>query len=103
MGLSVRVKSVREHPERSDGRRVLVDRLWPRGVSKGEAALDGWERELAPSDALRRWFGHDPERAGLYVVPAGAWVCASLSSHSLRAACSSRAARLGFTRCISRK
>jgi uncharacterized protein YeaO (DUF488 family) len=41
---------------------VLVDRLWPRGVSKAKLRLDAWEKELAPSDALRKWFGHDPER-----------------------------------------
>jgi uncharacterized protein YeaO (DUF488 family) len=45
-----------------DGYRVLVDRLWPRGVSKEEAHLDEWARELAPSPELRRWFGHDPAR-----------------------------------------
>ena len=49
-------------PERSDGRRILVDRLWPRGVSKAEADLDEWIKEIAPSAELRTWFGHDPER-----------------------------------------
>lgn len=43
------------------GRRVLVDRIWPRGISKDEAALDDWLKEVAPSTALRKWFGHDPE------------------------------------------
>jgi uncharacterized protein YeaO (DUF488 family) len=46
----------------NDGRRILVDRLWPRGVSKAEADIDEWVRELAPSTALRKWFGHDPAR-----------------------------------------
>jgi uncharacterized protein YeaO (DUF488 family) len=46
----------------SDGYRVLLDRLWPRGVTKDELALDLWAKELAPSDELRRWFGHDPRR-----------------------------------------
>lgn len=45
-----------------DGRRVLVDRLWPRGVSKARAALDSWEKAVAPSTELRKWFGHDPAR-----------------------------------------
>lgn len=45
-----------------DGKRFLVDRLWPRGVKKESLALAGWLKEIAPSDALRRWFGHDPER-----------------------------------------
>ncbi|NLF29564.1 MAG: DUF488 family protein, partial [Planctomycetes bacterium] len=49
-------------PARTDGCRVLVDRLWPRGVAKAEAKVDVWAKELAPSDELRRWFGHDPER-----------------------------------------
>lgn len=49
-------------PAASDGRRVLVDRIWPRGVSKNELRLDAWLKELAPSAALRKWFGHDPAR-----------------------------------------
>ena len=53
---------VYEPPSAEDGTRVLVDRLWPRGVSKEAAGIDEWARDLAPSDALRRWFGHDPAR-----------------------------------------
>ena len=60
--MAVRMKRAYEPPERSDGYRVLIDRLWPRGVRKEEARLDEWARELAPSSELRRWFGHDPER-----------------------------------------
>jgi uncharacterized protein YeaO (DUF488 family) len=56
----VRIKRIYDEPERSDGLRVLVDRVWPRGVKKGEAALNDWLRELAPSTGLRKWFGHDP-------------------------------------------
>lgn len=56
------IKRVYDEPGRSDGVRVLVDRLWPRGVSKDEAALDAWIKGLAPSDGLRKWFGHDPAR-----------------------------------------
>ncbi len=48
--------------EPSDGKRILVDRLWPRGVSKEEAALDDWMKDIAPSTELREWFGHDPSR-----------------------------------------
>jgi uncharacterized protein YeaO (DUF488 family) len=55
-GKRVTVKRVYEKPARSDGYRVLVDRLWPRGVSKSRAALDAWLRDLAPSDELRHWF-----------------------------------------------
>ncbi len=58
----VRVKRVYEAPEEGDGERVLVDRMWPRGVSKEAAAVVWWARELAPSSELRRWFGHDPAR-----------------------------------------
>ena len=48
--------------EQSDGYRVLIDRLWPRGVSKAKAHLDAWEKEIAPSRELREWYGHDPAR-----------------------------------------
>ena len=60
--MDVRVKRVYEPAADDDGHRVLVDRLWPRGVSRERAGIDGWERELAPSTELRRWFGHDPTR-----------------------------------------
>ena len=60
--MEVRLKRAYEPPAASDGYRVLVDRLWPRGVRREEARLDEWARELAPSVELRRWFGHDPER-----------------------------------------
>lgn len=58
----VRLKRAYEAPEASDGHRVLVERLWPRGLRKEDAHLDRWLKELAPSDALRKWFGHDPAR-----------------------------------------
>lgn len=58
----VRVRRVYEPPDPQDGFRVLVDRLWPRGLRKDAARVDLWARELAPSDGLRRWFGHDPSR-----------------------------------------
>jgi uncharacterized protein YeaO (DUF488 family) len=59
-----KIKRVYEAPESGDGYRVLVDRLWPRGVSKEKAHVDSWMKEVGPSDALRKWFGHDPERWG---------------------------------------
>ena len=59
---SVQVKRVYEPPAREDGVRVLVDRLWPRGLSKPRAAVDLWLKDLAPSRSLRRWFNHDPAR-----------------------------------------
>jgi uncharacterized protein YeaO (DUF488 family) len=60
--MDVRLKRAYDPPERSDGYRVLIDRIWPRGVSKEQAHLDEWARELAPSTELRRWFAHDPAR-----------------------------------------
>lgn len=60
--LKVRIKRVYDPPAPSDGARILVDRLWPRGLKKETARLDAWVREVAPSDALRKWFGHDPAR-----------------------------------------
>lgn len=56
------MKRVYDPPEAEDGSRVLVDRLWPRGARKDEARLTLWLKEIAPSDDLRRWFGHDPAR-----------------------------------------
>ncbi len=58
----VTLKRIYEKPNKSDGFRVLVDRLWPRGVSKEKAALDLWLKGIAPSDVLRKWFGHDPKK-----------------------------------------
>jgi uncharacterized protein YeaO (DUF488 family) len=60
--VSVRTKRIYEEPEPGDGYRVLIDKLWPRGVAKQAAKLDEWDRDPAPSDGLRRWFGHDPAR-----------------------------------------
>jgi uncharacterized protein YeaO (DUF488 family) len=57
-----RIKRVYEPAARSDGLRVLVDRLWPRGLKKADASLDHWMKEVAPSPQLRSWFGHQPER-----------------------------------------
>ena len=55
----IKLKRVYDPPAEDDGQRVLVDRLWPRGLKREEARLDAWLREVAPSDALRRWYGHD--------------------------------------------
>ena len=60
--MDVRLKRAYDPAVRSDGYRVLIDRLWPRGVKKEDAKLDEWARELAPSGELRRWFGHEPDR-----------------------------------------
>jgi len=60
--MDVRLKRAYEPASAEDGYRVLVDRLWPRGVSKVQAKLDEWDQELAPSRQLREWFGHEPDR-----------------------------------------
>lgn len=60
--MSLRIKRVYDPPAVDDGARVLVDRLWPRGLTKAAAHLDFWLREIAPSDALRRWSAHDPAK-----------------------------------------
>jgi uncharacterized protein YeaO (DUF488 family) len=58
----IKLKRVYEKPSREDGERVLVERLWPRGLSKHRAAIDLWLKDVAPSTDLRKWFGHDPAR-----------------------------------------
>ena len=58
---TVRVARIYDEPSPEDGRRILVDRLWPRGVSKERAKLDDWCKGVAPSNELRRWYGHDPK------------------------------------------
>ena len=60
--MEIRLKRAYEPAEPSDGYRILVDRLWPRGLSRERAELDAWDRELAPSTELRQWFGHEPSR-----------------------------------------
>jgi uncharacterized protein YeaO (DUF488 family) len=60
--VSVQTKRVYDKPDKTDGRRVLVDRVWPRGLTKEEARIDDWLKEIAPSTRLRKWFGHDPAR-----------------------------------------
>jgi uncharacterized protein YeaO (DUF488 family) len=60
--MHVRVKRIYDDPKPEDGLRVLIDRLWPRGVSKERAAIDCWMKEIAPSSDLRTWFGHRPDR-----------------------------------------
>lgn len=60
--MKIGIRRVYEPPEEGEGLRVLVDRLWPRGVRKEDLELDLWEKEIAPSPALRKWFGHSPAR-----------------------------------------
>src|SRR4051794_7245157 len=60
--MAIRIKRTYEPASPDDGYRLLIDHIWPRGISRDRAALDGWARELAPSDELRRWYGHMPDR-----------------------------------------
>lgn len=60
--MNVTFKRVQDEAGHNDGTRVLVDRVWPRGVSKADAQLDDWSKDVAPSTDLRKWFGHDPEK-----------------------------------------
>ena len=60
--LTIALKRVYDEPEASEGTRILVDRLWPRGLSKERAHIDLWLKEIAPSNELRKWFHHDPEK-----------------------------------------
>jgi uncharacterized protein YeaO (DUF488 family) len=60
--MEIRVKRVYEDPGEEDGCRILVDRLWPRGVSREKARIDLWLKDIAPSNELRAWYGHDPEK-----------------------------------------
>ncbi|HEX5395057.1 MAG TPA: DUF488 domain-containing protein [Candidatus Saccharimonadales bacterium] len=57
-----RIKRVYEEPQESDGKRILIDRLWPRGLTKDKAKVDLWIRDISPSTELRKWFGHDPAK-----------------------------------------
>ena len=60
--MNINIKRVYEQPDKKDGERILVDRLWPRGLTKEKAGVDLWLKQIAPSTELRKWFGHDPER-----------------------------------------
>jgi uncharacterized protein YeaO (DUF488 family) len=60
--MTIHLKRAYEPPSEGDGLRILVERLWPRGLTKQKAAIDYWPKELAPSPALRKWFGHDPDK-----------------------------------------
>ena len=59
---NIKLKRAYEAPSGSDGKRILVDRLWPRGIKKEDAKIDEWMKDIAPSTELRKWFGHDPDR-----------------------------------------
>lgn len=60
--MELKIKRVYEQPEKEDGKRILVDRLWPRGLTKEKASIDLWLKDIAPTTELRKWFGHDPAK-----------------------------------------
>jgi uncharacterized protein YeaO (DUF488 family) len=60
--MAIKVKRIYDKPSKEDGLRILVDRLWPRGVSKTDALVDTWLKDIAPSNELRKWFNHDPQK-----------------------------------------
>ena len=60
--MNLRIKRVYAKPDREDGKRILVDRLWPRGLTKEKAKVDLWLKDVSPSNELRKWFGHDPKK-----------------------------------------
>lgn len=60
--MNILIKRVYEKPSKEDGRRILIDRLWPRGLTKEKAKIDLWLKDIAPSTELRKWFGHDPSK-----------------------------------------
>lgn len=80
----MRVKRVQEDPADDDGARWLVDRLWPRGISRQRAALDDWLKDVAPSQELRQWFGHDPERFDEFARRYRAELDTSVAAEDLR-------------------
>ncbi|PVU83754.1 hypothetical protein DDP54_12985 [Cellulomonas sp. WB94] len=82
--MDVRVKRVYAPPAPDDGLRVLVDRIWPRGISKADAAVDLWLKDVAPSTELRQWFGHETERMAEFTVRYTAELDASPAAAELR-------------------
>jgi uncharacterized protein YeaO (DUF488 family) len=60
--MSIKIKRVYDEPDKTDGTRILVDRLWPRGLTKAKADVDLWLKDIAPTTELRKWYGHDPEK-----------------------------------------
>jgi len=79
--MNIKLKRVYEKPDKDDGFRILVDRLWPRGLTKEKASVDLWLKEIAPSTELRKWFGHD--RLSVFSLKVAALQVSSLRSFSL--------------------
>ena len=88
--IDVRAKRVYDAAEPGDGYRVLIDHVWPRGVSHERASLDEWARELAPSDELRKWFDHVPERFASFALATAASLRSTASASRICAAARAR-------------
>lgn len=85
--MGIAIKRIYEEPAASDGFRVLVDRLWPRGMTKERAALDLWLKAVSPSPSLRKWFGHDPEKFAEFQARYVAELDANTAVEDLRCIC----------------
>ncbi len=96
----IKVKRVYDPPSSRDGRRFLVDRLWPRGIKRDALSRDDWLREVAPSDALRRWFAHEPSRWNTFqrVIPKACYHGATFFFQRTRAALRARSRRCSGVR-----
>jgi uncharacterized protein YeaO (DUF488 family) len=68
---SIAIKRAYDRPSPQDGLRILIDRLWPRGLSKAKLKIDAWPREFTPSTDLRKWYGHEPERFSEFAAATG--------------------------------
>ena len=90
---AISVKRVYDAPTEDEGERILVDRLWPRGISKERAALADWNKNVAPSTELRKWFGHDPERFEEFSARYRDELSASPAAEELARACRERLER----------
>ena len=64
--MKIKIKRIYENPDKEDGKRILVDRLWPRGLTKEKASVDLWLKDIAPSTELPKWFGHDPDKRAAF-------------------------------------
>lgn len=94
--MTISIKRVYEPASKADGRRILVDRIWPRGLTKAEAKVDLWLKEVAPSTALRQWFGHDPHKWADFQKKYKAELGANPALAELQAAASSGPVTLVF-------
>lgn len=87
MGYTLKTKRAYDAPEAYDGERILVDRLWPRGIKKENLKADRWLKDVAPSNELRRWFGHEPERFALFTERYQAELDANATARELAEHC----------------